>query len=338
MLDFKLYDTFKEDRNNFILESFYMGINYNKEYKYLFGPVLSRRLGKSLGIDLMPYKTCSLNCIYCECGKTTHLTVSEKEYTPTEKILKEIDTFLSEKPDLDYITFSGSGEPTLHSGLSEIVSFIHKNYPKYRVALLTNGTLFGNKSIRDNVAGIDLIIASFDAATKAVFDKINRPHLKLNLLNIVEGLVDLRKEFCGEYWIEIFIVPGINDNKAEIEKIGQVINLICPDKVQLNSLDRPGTENFVLPADKKTLNRISSILNNSEVITFGNNTFSKEKSGNISRQKILSTIKRRPCTIEEAAKLFSVNEKEIIPYFDFLSKKGFIKSVSMQRGLFFKAV
>ena len=317
-----------------------MAVNYNHdpEYQYLFGPVLSRRLGRSLGIDLMSHKTCSLDCIYCECGKTTHLTVNEKKYIPTDKIVKELDRFLSKKPELDYITFSGSGEPTLHSGLSEIVNFINTKYPKYKIALLTNGTLFENKSTRENVAGVDLIVASFDAATKTVFDRINRPHLKLNLLNIIKGLIDLRNEFCGEYWIEVFIVPGINDSKAEIEKIGQVIDLICPDKIQLNSLDRPGTENSVLPADKKTLNRISSILKNSEIIIFDNNSLTNNNFSNISRQKILSTIKRRPCTIKEAAKLFSVNQKELIPYFDFLSKKGFIKSVSMQRGTFFKIV
>ena len=126
-----------------------MSSKHHLEYSYIFGPVPSRRLGISLGVDLMPHKTCTLDCVYCECGKTTRLTMETKAYVPVDRIIDELSRFLSSYPDLDYITFSGSGEPTLHSGIEEIIHFIKKKFPAYKIALLTNGTLFFEPDIRD---------------------------------------------------------------------------------------------------------------------------------------------------------------------------------------------
>ena len=133
---------------------------------YLFGPVPSRRLGISLGLDLVPHKTCSLNCIYCESGKTTNLTIERKEYIPTAVLISELTTFLKTKPKLDYITFSGAGEPTLHSDIGTIVTFIKKNYPDYQLALITNGTLFYLSKLRREVKPVDLILPSLDAVSE----------------------------------------------------------------------------------------------------------------------------------------------------------------------------
>ena len=163
-------------------------------YRYLFGPVPSRRLGKSLGVDLVPHKTCTLNCIYCECGRTTHLTLKKDIYISIDQIKKELADFLSHDPKLDFITFSGAGEPTLNSGLGEIVHYLKSQYPKYKVALLTNGTLLHLPDIRKQVFDVDLIIASLDAASKKNFTKINRPHTGLNLSNIIKGLITLKEE------------------------------------------------------------------------------------------------------------------------------------------------
>jgi len=127
------------------------------KFKHLFGPVPSRRLGVSLGIDLVPYKTCTMDCIFCECGKTTNLTIDRKEYVPTAEILDELDAYLKQSPDLDYITFSGLGEPTLHSRIGEILNFLKQNYPRYKVAILTNGTLLFHKELRDEIKNTDIV-------------------------------------------------------------------------------------------------------------------------------------------------------------------------------------
>ena len=171
------------------------------KYKHLFGPVPSRRLGVSLGIDLVPHKTCTLDCVYCECGKTTNRTFERREYAPLDEILEELKNYMNENSEIDYITFSGSGEPTLHSGIGEIINFLKHNYPQYKVAVLTNGTLFYGKKLRDEVKSADLIIPSLDAASCEIFNKINRPYEKLNLDKIINGLIALRKEFSGEIYV-----------------------------------------------------------------------------------------------------------------------------------------
>ncbi|MBU2522210.1 MAG: radical SAM protein, partial [Proteobacteria bacterium] len=261
-------------------------------YKYIFGPVPSRRLGLSLGIDLMPHKTCTLNCVYCECGRTTNLTLKCKEYIPTELLQEELKDFLSRNPKLDFITFSGSGEPTLHTGIKEIINFIKKDYPKYKIALLTNSTLFFQPDNRKRIAGVDMVIASLDAASEENFKKINRPHPELELSRIIEGLVSLRKEFAKQLWMEVFLVPGINDKKDELNKIKKALSPIYPDKIQLNTLDRPGAESWVKPASQKDLLDAASYLNSADVIK---NPDSMPNDGVLNKDDckyLLSIIKR----------------------------------------------
>ncbi len=233
---------------------------------YIYGPVLSRRLGKSLGIDLIPHKTCSLDCVYCECGKTTNLTLSREEYMSTEKIIKEIQNFLKNKPDLDYITFAGSGEPTLHSGIGEIISFINKNYPQYKVAVITNSTLLNDPEVINSILAADLIIPSLDAVSQEAFEKINRPHRNLTLEKIIAGIKKLTKKYDREIWLEIFIVPGVNDNEKELKLFKNFLNEVNIKKVQLNSLDRPGIVDWLKPANKSDLKRIANYLGDVEIV------------------------------------------------------------------------
>jgi len=233
--------------------------------KYIFGPVLSRRLGKSLGIDLIPYKTCPLDCIYCECGKTDNLTTKRDEYVPTEDVIAELDGYLKSQPDLDYITFAGSGEPTLHNKISKIIEFIKSNYPEYKVALITNGVLFQDSSVIEEIKKVDLIIPSLDAVSQSVFEKINRPASNIKASEIIKGLQNLRKEYTGKLWLEVFIVPGVNDTIDELKLFRETINSINPDKIQINSLDRPGTEEWVNKSKKSELSKISEFLKNNNL-------------------------------------------------------------------------
>ncbi|MBU4101895.1 MAG: radical SAM protein [Proteobacteria bacterium] len=306
-------------------------------YKYIFGPVPSRRLGLSLGIDLMPHKTCTLNCVYCECGRTTNLTLKCKEYIPTELLQEELKDFLSRNPKLDFITFSGSGEPTLHTGIKEIINFIKKDYPKYKIALLTNSTLFFQPDNRKRIAGVDMVIASLDAASEENFKKINRPHPELELSRIIEGLVSLRKEFAKQLWMEVFLVPGINDKKDELNKIKKALSPIYPDKIQLNTLDRPGAESWVKPASQKDLLDAASYLNSADVIK---NPDSMPNDGVLNKDDckyLLSIIKRRPCTAEDISKISDSNLEEIYRHLDALIEKGLIIKKNMPRGIFYMA-
>lgn len=195
----------------------------NPEYKYLFGPVPSRRLGMSLGVDLVPKKVCSFNCIYCEVGPTTKLTTERTEYIPSKKVITELSDYFATSPPPDYIIFSGYGEPTLNSAIGKIIQFIKKNQPDIPVAVLTNGTLFSLAEVRNELINADLVLPSLDAATQEIFEKINVPAKKLFIDEYIQGLVDFRKEFSGKIWLEIFIIPGYNGSVSELAELKKVI-------------------------------------------------------------------------------------------------------------------
>ncbi|MCK5740328.1 radical SAM protein [bacterium] len=230
------------------------------QYKHLFGPVHSRRLGTSLGIDLVPLKTCSLDCIYCECGATTHLTIERKPYFPVNNILRELKAFLSQNPPLDYLTFSGSGEPTLHSEIGQIINFIKTEFPDYALALLTNSTLMHLPEVRTAVRPIDLILPSFDAATDRLFQKINRPHSGVTVDMIRNGLTVFQQDYPGTMWLEIFISEGLNDTQEELAALKSAVHQIKPNLVQINSLDRQGTHLHLKAADRIKLEKIAAFL------------------------------------------------------------------------------
>ena len=304
-------------------------------YKHLFGPVPSRRLGVSLGIDLVPYKTCTLNCVYCECGRTTNLTIDRKEYVPLSEILSELDDYLKGGPELDYITFSGSGEPTLHTGVKQIIDFLRSKYPQYKIAVLTNGTLLGDEKVREEILAANLIMPSLDAASKDAFTMVDRPHGGLSLDKIVNGLIQLRREFTGEIWLEIFIVPGLNDGDEDLQLLKKVIKKIKPDKIQLNTLDRPGTESWVMPANKAELERIASLLGAEIIANFesrkGVKSFSRDVEANM-----LSTLRRRPCTSKDLSEILGLHLNEINKYLQTLLESNRISSEEEERGTFFR--
>jgi len=308
------------------------------EYKYLFGPVPSRRLGLSLGVDLVPLKTCSLDCIYCECGRTTELIIDRKEYVPTEEVIKELDHYLKKTPELDYITFSGSGEPTLHNKIGEIVSFLKSNYPDIKIALLTNSTLLHNRSLQNEIINIDLLLPSLDAVSEDIFKKINRPSVDITVIKMIDGLIEFRKKFKGLIWIEMFIIQGINDSDKEIELFKETLTNIKPDKIQLNSLDRPGTESWVSKSSEDNLIKIKDLLSPLpvEIIAkYQKGTRPLFEQENIEK-KILSILYRRPCTIEDIQKITGLKAVEINKYIQILIATRAIFVDEQERGLFYK--
>ncbi|MGI6685920.1 MAG: radical SAM protein [Bacillota bacterium] len=234
--------------------------------KYWYGPVHSRRLGRSLGVDVIPLKTCSLDCVYCECGATNSLTLERKEYFPTNDIINSLDSILKEKSDLDYVTFAGSGEPTLHTGLGKIINFIKEKYPQFKVAVLTNATLLNDPVVIQDVAKADLIVPSLDAVSMEAFQKINRPAENITPETIISGIQNLKNNFTGEIWLEIFIIPGINDDEKELALFKDTINKLGIKKVQLNTLDRPGAVNWLKPVSKEYKEEIAAKLGNVEIV------------------------------------------------------------------------
>ena len=309
-------------------------------YNYIFGPVPSRRLGISLGVDLVPMKTCTLNCIYCECGRTTKLTLDRKEYVPFEDVKEELLDYFAHHPKPDYVTFSGSGEPTLNTRIGDVLDFIKSQNTNIPVAVLTNGTLLFQQDVRDAIKKAEMVMPSLDAATDAVFKKINRPHPKLQIETIIEGLVKFRQEYLGQMWLEVFIIPGLNDTAQELTALKLAIDKIAPDRVQLNTLDRPGTVTNIRAATQHELEHILEFwqLENAEIIAMAPKRKEILSYRRDVESTILETIARRPCTLADLTKILGLHANEINKYLDVLEADKKIKVVKQERGYFYQNV
>ncbi|HII06076.1 MAG TPA: radical SAM protein [Methanotrichaceae archaeon] len=294
--------------------------------KHLFGPVPSRRLGLSLGVDLLPFKTCTLDCAYCQLGRTTCLTLKREKRVSPEEVLAEIRS--RSEDDFDYLTLAGSGEPLLHLGLDEIIRGA-KEVIDRPVVVLTNGTLFFNEEVRKEVMEADLIVPSLDAATQATFEKVNRPHPDLKIDEIIEGLVRLREEFDGEIWLEVMLVKGINDHEAPL--IAEVVEKIGPDRVQLNTVVRPPAEP-VQPLAPTEMERMLEIFSGAEVIAEWERDLSKK-----TEVLIIDLLSRRPCTLEELGDLTDLHRNEILKYLEVLESEDKISRLRHGGKLYFQA-
>lgn len=307
-------------------------------YKYLFGPVPSRRLGMSLGIDLVPKKVCSFDCVYCEVGHTTKLTTERREYILYDKVTNELEYYFANNPNPDYITFSGSGEPTLNSRIGDVLQFIKQKIPDIPVAVLTNGTLFYDKKVRDELKDANVVLPSLDAATEITFKKINRPASQLAVKKYIQGLVDFRKEFSGQIWLEVFIVPGYNDNVDDLNALKKAFEQIKPDQIQLNTLDRPGTVANIHPASHENLKKIIDFwgLPNVEIIAAAPERKNIQSYRKDAETAILGTITRRPCTVDDLVKILGLHINEINKYLDVLEAENKIESIWQDRGVFYQ--
>ena len=307
-----------------------------KRSKYLYGPVPSRRLGRSLGVDIVPFKTCTLDCIYCQLGKTTCKTLQRKEYVPVEDVLAELKQFLDSGLSADYITIGGSGEPTLHSGLNRLIEGI-KKLTSIPVAVLTNGTLFYLPEVRADCASADVILPSLDAGDQQTFAKVNRPHNEITFDRLVEGLCALRKEYSGRIWLEVFCIEHFNTDNRQLARIAQAIQQIRPDKVHLNTAVRPTAEPGVGKVAAESLESIARRLgSNCEVIA----DFVSGRCGKATdeiNQTLLSMLKRRPCSLNDICSALGLDAGDALEYLNELHKRGVIRSENKQGRTFFTA-
>lgn len=312
-------------------------------YKYLFGPVPSRRLGMSLGVDLVPRKTCTMDCVYCESGKTTALTTERSEYHPTSAIIAELDAFLSTDPELDYVTFSGAGEPTLHSGIGEMISFIKNRYPQYKTCLLTNAMLLPlDESLFEELKPLDLIVPSLDAVDSSTYSAVNRPAVPVDVDALIEALARFKRESSAVFHLEIFIAKGVNDSHECVAGFADAVRRISPDKVQINSLDRPGTEKWVEPADVAFLNKLRDELAkfaDTEIVA----KFAR-KSAPVSSslpsdagERVLDLVSRRPCTAEDMSSSMGCELGLVEKLLSDMLAKGELRFEKRERGGFYLA-
>jgi wyosine [tRNA(Phe)-imidazoG37] synthetase (radical SAM superfamily) len=301
-------------------------INKNKVLEHIYGPVPSRRLGFSLGVDIIPYKTCTLDCIYCQLGATTQKTFQRKPYFTEREIVSQVEKAVNSGQRIDYITFSGSGEPTLNTLLGPIIRKIKKktNIP---VAVLTNGTLLCQEDVRKDLLAADLVVPSLDAATQEVFEQTNRPHSSLKIQSIIEGQKKFRQEFKGEVWLEILLVSGVNDSPDHIQKLKEAADKIRPDKIHLNTVIRPPAQESAHPLTPKEMEKIRDILGERAKIIAEFDKIQHFPGLNNLKETILAMIQRRPVTLSDMAASLGKHKNELIKTLDRLLKERKIKSV-----------
>ena len=295
----------------------------------------SRRLGRSYGVDIVPFKVCTLDCVYCQLGKTTDSTIKRKDYGPIEPILAELRETLAEGLEADFITIAGSGEPTLNSRLGELIDGI-KKITDIPVAILTNGTLLYKEDVRADCSKADVVMPSLDAGDKQTFQKVNRPHRDISIENLISGLCAFRDEFAGRIWLEVFFVEGLNTEDEQIAKIRDAIELIRPDKIQLNTAVRPTAEADIKRLDAEKLQAIAARLGpKCEVVA----DFSLSHHGRGLENKaedVLSILKRRPCSLNDICSGLGIGHNEALKYVTGLQHNGIIHSEKKDGRIFFK--
>jgi wyosine [tRNA(Phe)-imidazoG37] synthetase (radical SAM superfamily) len=295
---------------------------------HIYGPVPSRRLGRSLGIDLVPFKTCTYDCVYCQLGRTTNKTVERREFAPIAEVLAELEHKLSAGDAPDYISLAGSGEPTLHSDIRRLLAGI-KRRTDIPVAVITNGSLLWMDEVQDDLLKADLVLPSLDAGDEDVFERVNRPHPVISFNLMVEGLASFTRRFSGEVWLEVILLAGVTDAAAEVRKIAALARKIAPARIQLNTASRPPAEASVRPVSEEQMIALKALFfGDVDVIC----EFSDERKRlttlpEAKDMDILALLRRRPCTAGDVAAGLGLHILDVLKRLDVLVAAAEIEAV-----------
>ncbi len=307
-----------------------------KSYLHLYGPVPSGRLGRSLGIDLVPHKICTYDCIYCQIGNTTEKTLARKEYVPVKDILEEVRSFLKgETSSIDYLSLAGSGEPTLHSQIRSVIEGI-KAITSIPVAVLTNGSLLYEEEVRQDLIRADIVLPSLDAVSSEVFMRINRPRPGFSIEEVIEGLIEFRKVYKGQIWLEILFCRDVNDGKKELLRMKKVIDRIQPDRIHLNTVVRPPSEKWAVPLNQKEMEEIRAFFGEKASIISEFDRHPPVVSERDIKEEILKILKRRPLSLSDLSKGMGITRNELEAYLNPLIQEGKIQSRSFGDSIYYE--
>jgi wyosine [tRNA(Phe)-imidazoG37] synthetase (radical SAM superfamily) len=307
-----------------------------RQYKYLYGPVPSRRLGRSLGIDIVPLKVCTLDCVYCQLGRSSEKTTRRREYVPIDAVIEELAEKISSGLDADFITIAGSGEPTLNSGLGKLLKAA-SDITDIPLTVLTNGTLFYREDVRADCAQADVVMPSLDAGDEPTFRKINRPHRDISIEKLVSGLRAFREEFAGRIWLEVFLVDDINTDTEQVAKIKGLIERIRPDKIHLNTAVRPTADANVKKVAIEKLHTIAAALGESCEVIADFSARHQLRHAETTPQDVFSMLKRRPCSLRDISAGLGISSSLAVKHLASLQRQGLVESYQKNRTVFFKA-
>ena len=303
--------------------------------KYVFGPVPSRRLGFSLGVDTIRSKYCSFDCIYCQIGKTTFLEVERRRFFDPDEITEEVIRRVSEVSRVDFVTFSGSGEPTLNSDLGYMIREIKKK-TRVPIAVITNGSLLFREDVRGDLMDADVVLPSLDAASDDIFHYINRPHALIELPVIIEGLRQFRNIYKGELWLEIMMIKGVNDDPEELAEFKKILDYVGADKIQLNTVTRPPSEENAGAMDASALEGVCRFFGNRcEVVSAFDKSAECTEDDADWEENVLGIIERRSMSLEDIVKVTGVPYLKAKSRLSSLERKGAVKGYYFGDNLYF---
>ncbi len=307
-----------------------------KKYRHLYGPVPSRRLGRSLGIDLVPHKICTYDCVYCQIGETTRKTLQRDEYVAVSEILEEIGTFLIEKRPIDHLSLGGSGEPTLHSKIRMIIDGI-RALTVLPVAVITNGSLFYEQEVREDLLRADVVLPSLDAVSPEVFERINRPNAGFSVEAVIQGLIEFRKAYQGQIWLEILFCKDMNDSESELTRMKEVVKRIRPDLIHLNTVVRPPSEKWVSPLTPKEMEKIRVFFGKraSIISEFDRHILAPPETE--ITERILSILRRRPLSLSDLSKNMGLSHDELETSLKPLVEEGRVRIRRYQDSVYYEA-
>ncbi len=294
----------------------------------LYGPLYSRRLGISLGIDIIPYKTCSYNCVYCHEGETTRLTCQRQDFLEPAKVLDALASLQGKKRlrnlDLDYLTFAGSGEPTLNRSLGKYIRYLKEISP-VPVAVLTNSSLLWDQGLREELAAADLVVPSLDAGSELVFQRVNRPCPGLSLERVVQGLQQFCQEFPGQIWLEILLCRGINDSEEELRLLAYTAAQLQVDMIQINTVSRPPALQEIFPVTQETLTFFQQLLGPKGEIVQEELGGQRELLEKDLEKAILGCLRYQPGNVESLSRETKKSGQEVIKVLSRLEKQGLVQ-------------
>lgn len=303
----------------------------SREYKYVFGPVPSRRLGRSLGVDLVPFKVCPFDCIYCQLGHTTVKTAQRKAYVPTDELLAELREKL-ETTEVDCVTLCGSGEPTLHSDLGRIIVAVKAMTDK-PVVVITNGSLLWDEQVRRELMHADIVMPDLDAGDPATFQRINQPCGGLDFDRIVAGLRAFRAEYTGQIHLEVFLVAGVNDSEDQVRRIGALAEEMQPDSIDVNTVARPPAEDDARAVPPDRLEQLAKLLGPRARVIAPRPAAAGSRPA--SPDEILAMLARHPCTLDDLAAGLSGDPAQIAQALTALIDAGKVAEKRQDGGGFF---
>jgi wyosine [tRNA(Phe)-imidazoG37] synthetase (radical SAM superfamily) len=302
--------------------------------QFIFGPVPSRRLGFSLGVDVIPAKACTFDCMYCQIGKTTRLTIEREAYFDPVEVAQAAEKACRTAEKVDFITFSGSGEPTLNKNLGAMIREV-KHRVSLPVAVITNGSMMWRDDVRADLADADVVLPSLDAVSEDIFRYINRPHSNLKLDMIIEGLTTFRHQYRGQIWLEIMLVKGVNDDREELAKMQTIVDTIEPDKIQLNTVVRPPLEDVGEGFEPEELEEIREILGGRAEIVGSFEKYVTRPAQQGWEEEILSILDRRSLSLEDVIRISGAPFSEAMRGLKKLEKNGLVRSFSFGEGKYF---